>query len=297
MDNSSKIRLWKVLSWNVRGLNSEKKWDAIRDKIVESGCDIVCLQETKRETFDLQFLRKFCPKSFDAFEFLPSVGASGGVITIWKSHLFDGSLIFSNDYGISVEFTSKHNAIEWVLTNIYAPCTSAGKVHFLNWFKEIQMPPEILWMILGDFNLLRSPEVRNCPDGDVNEMLHFNESISALDLIEIPLKGKRFTWSNKQHPPLLERLDWFFTSSSWTSIFPSTSASTLNMETSDHVPWLVFIATDIPKGAVFIFENYLMEHENFLEVVHHRWSIPTHQTDMAKRLTTKFKNLRRVIKS
>ena len=99
-------------------------------------------------------------------------------------------------------------------------------------------------------------------------MLHFNESISALDLIEIPLKGKRFTWSNKQHPPLLERLDWFFTSSSWTSIFPSTSASTLNMETSDHVP-LVSIAIDIPKGAVFRFENYLMAHENFMEVDQH----------------------------
>jgi hypothetical protein len=43
-------------------------------------------------------------------------------------------------------------------------------------------------------------------------MYLFNEDISKLGIVEIPLKGQRFTWSNKQFPPLLERLDWFFTS-------------------------------------------------------------------------------------
>jgi hypothetical protein len=40
-----------VLCWNVRGLNAKEKWDAIRDKISESGCDVICLQETKRQFF------------------------------------------------------------------------------------------------------------------------------------------------------------------------------------------------------------------------------------------------------
>lgn len=78
----------KVLCWNIRGLNSNKKWDSIRDKIVESQCDIICLQETKKELFDLAFVKKFCSPAFDAFEYLPSVRASGGIITIWKSSFF-----------------------------------------------------------------------------------------------------------------------------------------------------------------------------------------------------------------
>jgi len=40
---------WKVMCWNVRGLNSDKKWNSIRDKIIESRCDIACLQETKKD--------------------------------------------------------------------------------------------------------------------------------------------------------------------------------------------------------------------------------------------------------
>jgi exonuclease III len=71
---------WKIMNWNIRGVNSDKKWDALSNKIEESGCDIVCLQETKREHFDLKYIKNFCPKKFKKFVFLPSVGASGGII-------------------------------------------------------------------------------------------------------------------------------------------------------------------------------------------------------------------------
>jgi len=64
-------------------------------------------------------------------------------------------------------------------------------------------------LIVGEFNLMRGPENRNKPGGDITELLFFNEAISSLGLLEIPLLGKQFTWSNKQQPPLLERIDWF----------------------------------------------------------------------------------------
>lgn len=51
MNTSQHRKQWKVLCWNVRGLDAEAKWDSIRDKIVESKCDVVCLQETKKGTF------------------------------------------------------------------------------------------------------------------------------------------------------------------------------------------------------------------------------------------------------
>jgi hypothetical protein len=62
---------WKVLCLNIRGVNSDKKCNSIRDRIVESQCDILCLQGTKREHFDLPFVRSFFPHAFGCFEFLP----------------------------------------------------------------------------------------------------------------------------------------------------------------------------------------------------------------------------------
>ena len=74
---SMNIQNWNVLCWNIRGLNAEEKHDVVHDKIEESGCSIVCLQETKIQSFDLPLVRKFAPRRFDKFDFVPSIGASG----------------------------------------------------------------------------------------------------------------------------------------------------------------------------------------------------------------------------
>jgi len=62
------------------------------------------------------------------------------------------------------------------------------------------MPDSIDWLIVGDFNLYRNPEDRNREGANYSDMLKFNDAISSLGLIELPLKGQRFTWTNKQHP-------------------------------------------------------------------------------------------------
>ena len=79
-----------------------------------------------------------------------------GAIVIWKSSTFQGHLVFQNAYALSIEFSSLHNGAQWLLTNVYAPCTPVGKREFLSWFSEIQMPENVDWLIVGDFNLCRS---------------------------------------------------------------------------------------------------------------------------------------------
>jgi hypothetical protein len=43
----------------------------------------------------------------------------------------------------------------------------------------------------------------------MNDMFIFNEIIDHLGLLELPIKGRSYTWSNMQCDPLLEQLDWF----------------------------------------------------------------------------------------
>ena len=194
-------RSWNLMSWNVRGLNSKEKWSEIRDKIIEANCDIICLQETKKEDFNLAFIRNFCPADFDKFEFLPSIGASGGIIIIWKGRLFNGEFIFSNQFAISVEISSRLSDDHWIVTSVYGPCTSEGKKDFTEWLKQIQMPDELDWLIVGDFNLMRNTQDRNKGAGDLAEMFMFNDAISTLGLNEVTLQGRKFTWStcNRTH--------------------------------------------------------------------------------------------------
>ena len=157
MSNQNR-RGWKVLCWNVRGINLDEKWNLIKNTLVEAGCDIFCFQETKR---DAQFLRKFSPPGFDSFEFLPSIGASIGLITGWKSSSFIGQLFFQNSFAITTKLTARHNGDTWYLTNVYGPRTHEGKRDFIQWLKHYTAIDKENWLIVGDFNLLRKPEDRN----------------------------------------------------------------------------------------------------------------------------------------
>lgn len=104
-------------------------------------------------------------------------------------------------------------------------------------------------------------------------MFMFNEAISSLGLVELPLHGRKFTWRNKQQDPVLEQLDWFFKSSSRIISYPNIVSSTMVMETSDHVPCVIKIDIIIPSARIFRFENYWMQHPDFMAIVQHsNWS-------------------------
>ena len=199
--------------------------------------------------------------------------------------------MFSNEFSLTMEFISLHNDANWVLTCVYGPCTADGKGLFLNWLKEVQMPDNVDWLILGDFKLIRNQENKNKPGGNIAEMLLFNEVISLLGLNEIPLQGRRFTWSNMQPSPLLEKLDRVLTSGSWTLAYPNTSAKALDMTPSYHTPCVVSISTSIPKSKVFRFENFRLLSDQFSGILADCWSTPNHPTDTAKSITAKFKCL------
>lgn len=56
-------RSWNILNWNIRGINSEDKCSAVKEKIDECSCAIFCIQETKRENFDHSFIKKTRPQT------------------------------------------------------------------------------------------------------------------------------------------------------------------------------------------------------------------------------------------
>ena len=68
---------------------------------------------------------------------------------------------------LSVEFRSLHNNGEWILTNVYGPCTFEIKRKFTLWLKHIQMPDDVEWLLHGDSNLSRDPGNRSKPCGDL----------------------------------------------------------------------------------------------------------------------------------
>jgi endonuclease/exonuclease/phosphatase family metal-dependent hydrolase len=255
------------MDWNIRGVNSIERCDDLANKISQSNPSIICLQETKNESFDSTCIRKFCLRRMNQFAYQPSIGLSGGIITIWNGSLFSGTIISQTRFQITVKLQCNISQDIFYVTNVYAPCDTEGRTEFIEWFMTLDYSLYDLWIVMGDFNMIRSTADRNRLGGNLSNILHFNSIIQEHDLEEIPLKGRNYTWSNMQDNPLLEKLDWIFTSHNWTINFPNTLTTPMARLGSDHVPILIQVGTDIPRAQIFRFEEYWMDFDGFSEEV------------------------------
>ena len=87
-------------------------------------------------------LNQCCSRQFDQFAYVPSQGASGGLITIWKSSLFTGNVVFSSDFALVITFTSMLSSHSWTLVNVYGPYSGDARVTFTNCLYDLDIPSE-----------------------------------------------------------------------------------------------------------------------------------------------------------
>lgn len=100
-------------------------------------------------------------------------------------------------------------------------------------------------------------------------MMAFNDLLQHLDLVDIPFQGRNYTWSNMQDDPLLEKLDWVFTSPSRTLSYPSTVVQGLGVQShmTSLVPFCYQNWHYDPKGFNFSLCELLGSLPSFQSVV------------------------------
>jgi hypothetical protein len=67
---------------------------------------------------------------------------------------------------------------------------------FFDWLNSIQITDDENWLFVRDFNFYRSLKNRNREGGNMQNIMIFNSIISNLGLQEMPIKGRKYTWSN-----------------------------------------------------------------------------------------------------
>lgn len=216
----------------------------------------MCLQETKHGSFDLAYIRKFCPKHFQQYCYHPSNGASRGTIIIWQGARFTRNVAFENEYAQIIEFHSTLTNQRWFLTNIYAPCTDNGLL-VLRWLSSYQNHQDQQWLLLGDFNLICKVENLNKLRGNLTLMMEFNLTISQLGFKQYQSMGRNTLGRTCKPIPSWKNLSGALSlKNAWLIRFPGTNAHTLPRDTLDHTPWIIKVKINVPRPKTFRFENF-----------------------------------------
>jgi len=263
-----------ILIWNVRGLNSVNRQDAVRTVVNSYKIDVVCLQETKMTTISRQLVLSMLGIDVDNnYIFLPSTGASGGILIAWRSCLGSVSASRVDTFSTSVQFNSDSRG-SWWLTCVYGPQDNEAKIQFLQELQDVRVQCTGPWMVAGDFNLIYKDEDKNNNNLNRAMMGRFRRWIEDMAVNEIPLHGRKFTWSSSltSASPTLVRLDRVFCSLDWEEMFPESLLQSSASDDSDHCPLILGLCDRLPSKRRFHFEAFWPSLDGFQETIEEMWS-------------------------
>lgn len=118
-------------------------------------------------------------------------------------------------------------------------------------------------MLYGDFNTVRFSHERKGGPGSRRDLELFGDLVRDLNLVDLPLKGQVFTWSNKRDSASFTRLVRFLVSSDSDSHFPFLSQSSLPVFVSDHSVVMLDSGIPLPRRRIFRFEKMWADHISF----------------------------------
>jgi len=114
----------KVMSYNVRGLGGVEKRSEVCRLVREKVPFVLCIQESKLAMVDDILVTSLWGNSERAFSFQPSIGASGGLLSVWDTTVVDVWLTMSFIHVLMIKGRVILTGQEFVIVNVYAPCVT-----------------------------------------------------------------------------------------------------------------------------------------------------------------------------
>jgi exonuclease III len=102
----------KIISWNVRGLNSKEKRAQIKNALKLWNWEIICFQETKMEHIGRAVIRSLWSNRFADWAYQESEGASGGILIMWDRRVVEVQNCVKGQYSISCRFKNIQDQLE-----------------------------------------------------------------------------------------------------------------------------------------------------------------------------------------
>jgi hypothetical protein len=151
-------------------------------------------------------------------------------------------------------------------------------------------------LVGGDFNIIRRPHEKNKDNFNAHWPFVFNAIIESLNLREIVLPGRQFTWASQCDSPTFEKLDRVLASVEWEQKFPLVRA--LSRTGSDHTPLLINSGEQAHLGNKhsFSFELSWLSEDGFTEMIEREWSAVVKGNNPTEIWQNKIRHLRRYLK-
>ncbi|GFS42115.1 hypothetical protein Acr_00g0078180 [Actinidia rufa] len=256
------------------GLGKKEKRRRVKKIIRERKVDFVLLQESKMENVNRGMVRQLWKD--DNFDFV-EVGADGSAgvcyaIGTWRIFSLEEACCNRRFILVKVERREMWSVISKLRSSFPYP-----------------------WCMGGDFNEIRKiGDRQECTRSGIG-MRDFNRFIDGMELYDLPMLGRKYTWSNSQEGEKWSRIDRFLIHPEWLEIFNFKQWG-LPRFLSDHSP--IILMEDLrdwgPRPFKFI--NAWVLHPKCLQVMESAWMQSDVQGWAGYRIMRKLKGMKEALK-
>jgi hypothetical protein len=166
----------------------------------------------------------------------------------FKSSTISVKNFTTGDGCVKFHVQNKSDGFEWFMVVVYGAAQDAQKTEFL---AELVCICDDSWlpMLVGrDFNIIRRQEEKNNDHFNARWPFMFNAIIESLNMREIVLSGRQYTWANRRDTPMYEKLDRILASIEWEQKFPLIIVRLLTRSDSDHTLILLYSGVQAHHG-------------------------------------------------
>ncbi|KAK2652972.1 hypothetical protein Ddye_012828 [Dipteronia dyeriana] len=257
-----------ILSLNIRGLGRPEKCRAVKNIVNIHKPFLLFLQETKLKHFDYRTLKYLGSSLLTKGVGVDLISSAGGLLSLWDDEVFAVSNCITNDRCIIVSGMLLKIKKEVRFCNVYAANKEEERMGLCQYILNAQISLPGIWVIGGDFNTVLDQNERVGGIGNVGSMRNFKGFIDAARVVDLPLQGMAFTWTNNREVGSWARLDRFLCSPEFLSWFPSIIQKGLSRSLSDHNPVLLGEPREDWGPKPFRFQNGWLECKEKMRAVH-----------------------------
>ncbi|EOY12746.1 Uncharacterized protein TCM_031281 [Theobroma cacao] len=181
--------------------------------------------------------------------------------------------------------------------NIYAPNCSVERASL--WVKILELKSQITGSlcVYGDFNIIKTVDEKTRDNLDLTGMAQFSDFINDMNLIDIPLSGGLFTWTDNREAPTKCRLDRFLISSEIILSFPAILQKILSRSLSDHNPITLIVDQRNWGPKPFRLFFHWLENKEFVAFLKSTWDLINQENSGFGGLFGKMKRLKLSVKA
>jgi exonuclease III len=284
--------------WNSGGFRDTAKHLFVNETIREQKLDFFAILESGKDNFSAPFLKHISGGLDYQWYCIPPLGRSGGILVGINAETLEVDKVVAGDRCVKFYVTSKCDKFKWVMIAVYGAAQEEHKPAFLSELVRICEDEPLPMIVGGDFNIIRRIEEKNNDNFNTRWPFIFNAIIESLDLRELSLSGRQYTWANRRDTPTYEKLDRILASVEWEQKYPLVSVRALTRSGSDHTP-LILDSGDqafIGNKSNFSFELDWLKTAGFVEIVAQQWASISAGSNPMERWQNKIRHLRQFLR-